>query len=677
MEHNENSHSTGEATSASSALPNVTPGEVSMTFDEPDAFLQSTLMTPRQNTSSTPPEYATKVWFPYLMEFDKTANFPFSEKTNKQYTSALSDHPFHPSVTPQTDWIVFAREVWDYIEPFLIPGISVDQYALTLKNHFTEEEWTQIYSGYIYSHTDPEAKARSGRAVLSRYTRYCYSIESRVRDLTRYLKMEDAKAFSTTVRRYRQLDRTISSRVPVSDYLELLHVICPWTSEERFDFLQRKDCLNAFGAPRYENMTKDVTDAALAQITLNSLKKKSDKRPPTDESSSVLYKRPRTGENRRVTSDVQSRFCATRKYSNTFQNWKNWRQSESLRSLINDAWSHGAPLRTFQSFELPWKGRPLGVTKHEKDFRRSQGLCAKCGNHPSGEGQACKFHPIYEDIKLDNNTIMGKPLSSLTNEVRIAPLSVEPYQSTGPSVNGLEGYSLSNNDVLNSAFPLRRRSRIAAATRRTRRYYSASAELLTPRAEWRDIRVNIDTHSQRSFVTTAFVAEHNMDAFVTPTTDRFTITAHLHGTTVVSETVLWVRLLADGECTDLMAYVVDFPKRPELLCGVDWLDNYAIGLPRDTLHEVRIAVGLRKDPWNYSDDDDDEDALSDQYSDDEREADLTAVVSAISTMEEEHVGYLLTKCRHTVFDVSTYQMSDCFVNGQSYAMPVDVIEPDH
>lgn len=32
-------------------------------------------------------------------------------------------------------------------------GISVDQYALTLKNHFTEDEWTEIYTGFIYTHT--------------------------------------------------------------------------------------------------------------------------------------------------------------------------------------------------------------------------------------------------------------------------------------------------------------------------------------------------------------------------------------------------------------------------------------------------------------------------------------------------------------------------------------------
>lgn len=49
-----------------------------------------------------------------------------------------------------------------------------------------------------------------------------------------------------------------------------------------------------------------------------------------------------------------------------------------------------------------------------------------------------------------------------------------------------------------------------------------------------------------------------------------------------------VRLRADGDYIDLMTYVVYYPKEPELITGVEWLDNYNIRLPRNPHHNVRI-----------------------------------------------------------------------------------------
>lgn len=101
-----------EAASSPSVTYNSMPREHSLAIDGHDLFFQAVTSRSQQNLSFTTPESASKTWFLYLMDLNKTTNFPFSEKPNKRYTPALFDCPFRPSVTPRDDWITFAWEVW-------------------------------------------------------------------------------------------------------------------------------------------------------------------------------------------------------------------------------------------------------------------------------------------------------------------------------------------------------------------------------------------------------------------------------------------------------------------------------------------------------------------------------------------------------------------------------------
>lgn len=319
-------------------------------------------------------------------------------------------------------------------------------------------------------------------------------------------------------------------------------------------------------------MTEIVTKQAQAQfarnITLQSLKRKS----CGNNSLSGDTKKSRLEVNRLASIEAERHICFTKKYSKTFRNWKAWRKSKPLRVLINESWFSGLAVRTFQPFELPYKGQPLKITKFEKDFRSFHRLCENCGNHTSNDGQKCKHHPIYEDIKIDNDSILGKSLSTLNSKVQIDPHSVQSLTTNDSLINNLPvGGSSSLNRVLDRSFPPNRRSTIVKVTKQASPFLATTAELLAPSGEWRVIRMRIDTQSSRSFVTTGFIAEHNMNAYVTTTTSSLTNNAHSPSSTVVSNKVLYVKLRSECQNIDFMAYVVENRNESEFIAGMDWI----------------------------------------------------------------------------------------------------------
>ena len=131
------------------------------------------------NNSPKPKSIAA---FPYLLEPDKTFDFPFSTELNKQFTKTALYAPglFSPRNRPDDNWPGFVKEVWKHLEHYAAEGISPKQYAVMLQPHFSSRVWARIYEDHVCTETDPVARARACQTVLHVYTIECYKFVARI-----------------------------------------------------------------------------------------------------------------------------------------------------------------------------------------------------------------------------------------------------------------------------------------------------------------------------------------------------------------------------------------------------------------------------------------------------------------------------------------------------------------
>jgi hypothetical protein len=327
---------------------------------------------------------------------------------------------------------------------------------------------------------------------------------------------------------------------------------------------------------------------------------------------------------------------------------------------VNSAWKNIDAVRNFQPFQLPAINKPLILTKYEKAFRQEHNLCARCGNHSDSDGKQCELHPLYEDIKINDKSILGRDITSFLNGTSTAAIASH-------SIN----YSVHPpaNDTLNKLFPNWRRELMAKSGEQAPPSLNTTAEIMAPDESWLAVNVALDTHSQRCFVTDSFVRKFNLDRLTAQPPNSLAIRAHLHKTLMISDRALWVRLTIDNHITDAMAYVVDGSDSDELILGMDWMRNYNVSLPRDTNNDIRAVIGRKDDPWPQPrQDDTDEDKPETG-----EPVDIAPLSVELYSPGREHVE----KYKQSVFNPSEYNISQTLINGQSYEMPIDVIDADH
>ncbi|KAF5132055.1 hypothetical protein DV495_001654 [Geotrichum candidum] len=503
----------------------------------------------------------------------------------------MGDHPFKPTVTPGEDWPSFVQQLWAYISPFCIEGVSVDQYAFTLQDHFTSEEWETIYLETLESQTDHEARSEAAQGIISRYTRYCYSFESRIRDHDKFLRMGDRNRYAHAILRYHKLLCALCANHDYYHYFALLEVLRAWNQEDRLDFLQRNGCINSFRAPIYEKITLETVKTALASLNLDHYGRTPKRSSSTASEVWADSKKPRSAVERRSSSSNPKVTCETDKYTVAFGNWRTWRKARAIAELINGAWLIKSPARYHQPFELPVKGRFLLITTRERSFRREQQLCPDCGNHPASDSRPCVLHPLYKDVQRDDNACLGKEMHQLSKDFSIATISTTTVEDPREE---MEGAGLSEPSALESAFPRKYRNYHVGEQIQQHHKLTTGAELYAPSGEWLKLTVAIDSHSTISFVSPKFIEENNLDAFLVAPPVSITIKGHLHEARSVPERALRVRLRFGDDITDTLAYVVDDLGASELVLGMSWIDMHEVGLPRDANHETPTSCLIKR-----------------------------------------------------------------------------------
>jgi hypothetical protein len=395
-----------------SSNPNGTP-----TQEELEALVEKLSNRVSRNVSN---DMSIAV-FPYMLEPDKTMSFPFSKDANKHSTKTAMYHPnqFSPKHKPEDNWPEFLKEVWTHLEHYTADGISPEQYKVMLKPFFSQEAWAHIYEDRVSSKSNQEDRALACKTLLQVYTLECYKFEARVRDYNKFMKAENVYEYGQSFRTYDTRLSTLRSKSRFKNYLELLSITRHWFPNERSQFFSNRRCFNKFDAPDYEKITTDIVSEAIAYGMKIMEERSSQKRQlASDTSARPLIKKHRPNSNKtRVTSSSSSTdmpfvTCITNKYTRVFPNWNRWLRSKPLKELVNSAWKNTGAVRNFQSFQLPIINKPLTLTNYEKAFRQEHNLCARCGNHSNSDGKQCELHPLYDDIKINDKSILGRDITS-------------------------------------------------------------------------------------------------------------------------------------------------------------------------------------------------------------------------------------------------------------------------
>ena len=372
------------------------------------------------------------VWFPFLLEVDRTSSFPFTLEPNKQYdkTLTLKLGSFQPTVTPSQDWTTFVNEVWKHISPYRSRGISAVQYQLTLEPHFTEKEWARIFGAMARAHPGAEESIEQSKLILHQYTLGCYSLEARIRDWKRDERPGDElESFVDSRMKFENLEMSLRNSSVLCHYYRLLLVVKWWTPDERSRFFKGKNYLNQFGAPVYKNITQQAVNEArefTVSITRERRLNQKRQRGTYGETGDRKPKLRKFIEH----DSAHTHLCRTNKYLTAFGDYGGWVRSETLRDLVNQRWTSDSETRNFQPFKLPIKGRTLLPTNRERTFRSERGLCLDCGNHKKDDGVTCTLHPLYEDICLDNRTVFGTDLQKVATNAETATLTSYPLEQT-------------------------------------------------------------------------------------------------------------------------------------------------------------------------------------------------------------------------------------------------------
>lgn len=210
------------------------------------------------------PDFTSIAVFPYLLEPDKTVNFSFSENNNKQFAKMVAYAPsrFTPKHKPENNWPEFIKDVWSYLQPYSVDGISPEQYRVMLQSHFPPLAWSHIYKFHVSKKPTQKARARACKTLLHMYTIRCYTFEARVRDYNKFVTPANSDEYLQSATTYVNLINKLMMKDKYKNYTVLLLSIRFIPLAELREFFFKHNCLNEFDSPKYEKITEEVITRA-------------------------------------------------------------------------------------------------------------------------------------------------------------------------------------------------------------------------------------------------------------------------------------------------------------------------------------------------------------------------------------------------------------------------------
>lgn len=479
-----------------------------------------------------------------------------------------------------------------------------------------------MYEEHVSTKPDPASRAFACQTVLQVYTIKCYKFEARVQDYNNFISGENMLEYSQYILAFQdKFFKLLGKSLLMNYYLKLLLLTIHWSPAERTQFLSIRNCLNSFQAPEYNKITPEILSEAVDYGIQISEERLRHKRKLTNAISDCSpNKRFKVDPGNTRPSPVASPSgtpqvtCTTDKYTRTFTNWKRWVRSKLLKKLLNSAWKKTGANRNFQPFQLPTINKTLTITRHERDFRSQHNLCVRCGNHTNNDGKQCELHPLYDDVKIDNRTILGWDTMSSPKIINSGALDTTTSfnivssgaldTTTSPNITSSGALdtcyvdrtaSPSTENVLEKYFPKWKRDLMEKASAQAPSKQTSTAEILNSDGFLCPVTFSIGTQSPNSFVTKAFLRRHNLDSFVFQPRKSLVTRARLHNTVSVCDSAIWISLYFEEGCTDVMAYVFDKNDSEDLMLGMDWMTNYNVSLAWNDRNGMDVAIGRTSD----------------------------------------------------------------------------------
>lgn len=341
-----------------------------------------------------------RLFLPFYGQYDPTYFMMFSTTNNKKFEEHMKMNPFE-GTPPNKDFIAFAIEVHNYLNPYRKKGVSPEQYRKMICNYFPSVVWERLWRrASCYS----EGLRQACKSILFWYAQTEYSLEMRISDIERF---ERAPGFSKYLTFYinskyqyhQTLGGVIMSRLYYASPFVKQTIMRDFYPEE---FNEHGLLVNpsALSRERDKEISNDIGSLSFEPASRQGWER-------TDPMKPSITNRPCPHKYRRSSSSLSEKSQRKRVDKRAYlpENLRNgsyedWRQGEGMKTTLK-LWKLilNVPLRNFQSFRFSPNDPISHLTDAEIFYRRDHDLCDKCGNHELGKGN-CIYHPFDSQGQL-------------------------------------------------------------------------------------------------------------------------------------------------------------------------------------------------------------------------------------------------------------------------------------
>lgn len=163
-----------------------------------------------------------------------------------------------------------------------------------------------------------------------------------------------------------------------------------------------------------------------------------------------------------------------------------------MKEVISTRWNNITKVtRNFQQFLRSIINEPLYISRCEEYFRLQHYLYEYCSNHCKNDGTKCELHPLYTDININNNSMLGQCIKFFLISTSTPAITTFADDHFIPL--------LSSDNALNKFCSSRKQEMMAKSEEKASSRPIISAEIMTPDESWLPATVAISTHSQKKF----------------------------------------------------------------------------------------------------------------------------------------------------------------------------------
>lgn len=480
-------------------------------------------------------------FMPFVGQANPLLSIPLAQEDNKHFAKRVSNNPFRPRSPPDSMWIAFNQELYDYLAEYLFKAnaISTSQFLNLLK---------------AYLRGIPNYNALRPIEILKKYQLFNYRFNQAVRDYHEFTK--DTNNYFV----YSSLKRSLETQMcndPVSKLtLDLYNYPRALRSQV---FEQFRSFFNLALFPR--NITEEMYEEIKVFMTLLN-------KPFSNVSLEAIingrssHLTPNLGGTKSNDRDYDPK-SPPRKANPFFIGRREWVRVR------------GAKPRRHQAFVDPdaYKDGPI-ITTDEVNYRKENHLCSKCGNHKQGEGNSCINHPAIPKYFPSHNKILD--FATVPQTLVCDELS-QTYADPFTQLPRVRTTATDLVDLPNEYATLWKLHDEELAPPIC---FAVPAKVQTGRGYWTDHQISVGSYCRKTIITDKLVQELHLRVFKAP--NPVSIMPKYWSTATTCDTVAIANIMINDVQTAVLGLVM-ITDEAEIILGMDWLTQHRVTLGYDKI----------------------------------------------------------------------------------------------